>query len=97
MTFSRRTAAITTPNAPAPNGNYSHCIKLGSTLHLCGWMGDEPSSGKIVEGGIEAQTVSMPCLPCLFRRWDFTLSLLRWVVDILAKCALEEQNDDEVM
>lgn len=45
--------------APAPNGNYSHSVLSKSTsLHVAGWMGDEPSTGKIVEGGIGEQTVS---------------------------------------
>lgn len=50
--------AIHAPNAPKPNGNYSHVIRSGDKLYLCGWMGDDPETGEIVEGGIEAQTVS---------------------------------------
>ena len=47
-------------SAPAPNGNYSHAILQQSSaiLHVAGWMGDDPQTGKIVEGGIGAQTVS---------------------------------------
>lgn len=26
-------------------------------MHVAGWMGDDPQTGQIVEGGIEAQTV----------------------------------------
>jgi len=46
------------PSAPAPNGNYSHAIiqQSTATLHIAGWMGDDPKTGKIVEGGIAAQT-----------------------------------------
>ncbi|GAB7333758.1 hypothetical protein MBLNU13_g05285t2 [Cladosporium sp. NU13] len=46
------------PSAPAPNGNYSHAIlqQSSATLHIAGWMGDDPETGKIVEGGIGAQT-----------------------------------------
>lgn len=72
MPFSRKTAAFHASDAPKPNGNYSHCIKLGDTLHLCGWMGDEPSSGKIVEGGIEAQTV---CARATFLLFPYLLDL----------------------
>ncbi|KAK7187766.1 hypothetical protein DPSP01_010814 [Paraphaeosphaeria sporulosa] len=43
--------------APRPNGNYSHVVRSGSTLHVAGWMGDDPTTEDIVEGGIEAQTV----------------------------------------
>lgn len=48
--------AVHAPGAPKPNGNYSHCIRDGNTLHICGFMGDDPETGKIVEGGVEAQT-----------------------------------------
>ena len=54
MASSRK--AIHAPNAPAPNGNYSHVVRASGLLFLAGWMGDDPSTGKIVEGGIEAQT-----------------------------------------
>ncbi|KAM0706157.1 hypothetical protein Q7P35_006706 [Cladosporium inversicolor] len=45
-------------SAPAPNGNYSHAIlqQSSATLHIAGWMGDETMTGKIVEGGVGAQT-----------------------------------------
>jgi len=46
--------------APAPNGNYSHVVHAGGLLHVCGWMGDVPETGDIIEGGIEAQTVGRP-------------------------------------
>ncbi|KAK8206881.1 hypothetical protein M8818_004716 [Zalaria obscura] len=48
--------AVHATAAPRPNGNYSHVIRQGDTLHVAGWMGDDPETGKIVEGGIEAQT-----------------------------------------
>jgi len=50
--------AVWAPNAPKPNGNYSHAVKSGTTLYLAGWMGDDPETGDIVPGGIEAQAVS---------------------------------------
>lgn len=40
----------------------SHAVKMtpgASTLYVAGWMGDDPETGKIVPGGIEAQTVSL--------------------------------------
>lgn len=50
--------AIHAPGAPKPNGDYSHAVKASNgTLYLAGWMGDDPETGGIVEGGIEAQTV----------------------------------------
>lgn len=50
--------ATQSDKAPKPNGNYSHVIHAGGLLHVCGWMGDVPETGEIIEGGIEAQTVS---------------------------------------
>ena len=50
--------AIHADAAPEPNGNYSHVIRYGDKLYLCGWMGDDPKTGEIVEGGIVAQTVT---------------------------------------
>jgi 2-iminobutanoate/2-iminopropanoate deaminase len=49
--------AVQAPNAPKPKGNYSHAIQSGNTLHVCGWMGDDPKTGEIVRGGIQPQTV----------------------------------------
>ncbi|THW56319.1 hypothetical protein D6D20_08822 [Aureobasidium pullulans] len=48
--------AIHAPSAPKPNGNYSHVVREGNTLHVAGWMGDDPTTGDIVPGGIEPQT-----------------------------------------
>ncbi|THX77141.1 endoribonuclease L-PSP [Aureobasidium pullulans] len=48
--------AIHASSAPKPNGNYSHVVREGNTLHIAGWMGDDPVTGDIVPGGIEAQT-----------------------------------------
>lgn len=51
--------ALSAQSAPKPNGNYSHAVlQQSATLHVAGWMGDDPSTGTIVEGGIGAQTVS---------------------------------------
>jgi enamine deaminase RidA (YjgF/YER057c/UK114 family) len=39
------------------NGNYSHAIRSANTLHISGRMGDDPTTGGIVSGGIQPQTV----------------------------------------
>lgn len=57
MSFNRAENAIQSPEAPKSNGNYSHVIRHGNVLHLCGWMGQEPKTGSVVEGGAVAQTV----------------------------------------
>ena len=48
--------AIHATNAPKPNGNYSHAVHSGNTLHLAGWMGDDPTTGRIISEDIEAQS-----------------------------------------
>lgn len=35
------------PNAPTPNARYSHTVVDGNRIVVCGWMGDEPQTGKI--------------------------------------------------
>lgn len=57
MPFNRAENAIQSADAPKSNGNYSHVIKHGDVLHLCGWMGQD-QAGNIVKGGVVAQTVS---------------------------------------
>ena len=60
--YTRAANAVHAPKAPQPNGNYSHVIKQGDTLHIAGWMGDDPTTGKIVKGGMAAQTVRLLAL-----------------------------------
>lgn len=47
---------INTPNAPAAIGPYSQAVQVGETLYISGQVPINPATGKIVEGGIEAQT-----------------------------------------
>lgn len=54
--FSRAAAALTTKNAPKPNGNYSHVVRSGNHLYLCGFMGDDATTAKILHNKIEGQT-----------------------------------------
>lgn len=42
--------------APKPIGPYSVGIKAGSFVYVSGMAGLDPTSGKLVPGGIEAQT-----------------------------------------
>ena len=48
--------AIKTGNAPAAIGPYSQAIRAGGFLFCSGQIPLEPATGKMVEGGIEAQT-----------------------------------------
>ncbi|ETN39854.1 uncharacterized protein HMPREF1541_06080 [Cyphellophora europaea CBS 101466] len=43
------TTTLSAEHVPRPNANYSHVIRAPNhTLYLCGWMGDEPGTGKIL-------------------------------------------------
>ncbi|MBR6800346.1 MAG: RidA family protein [Eubacteriaceae bacterium] len=47
---------ISTTNAPAAVGPYSQAVIAGDMLFLSGQGGIDPKTGKIVEGGVEAET-----------------------------------------
>jgi 2-iminobutanoate/2-iminopropanoate deaminase len=47
---------IRSDKAPTPLGPYSQAIKVGNTLYVSGQVGIDPATGKVVEGGIKAQT-----------------------------------------
>ncbi len=54
MTATRK--SVRTDKAPAAIGPYSQAIKSGGFLFCSGQIPLDPASGKMVEGGIEAQT-----------------------------------------
>ncbi len=47
---------ITTEDAPKALGPYSAGIRAGNMVFTAGQVGIDPATGKLVEGGIEAQT-----------------------------------------
>lgn len=47
---------VATDKAPAAVGPYSQGIRVGKFLFTAGQLGVDPATGKLVEGGIEAQT-----------------------------------------
>jgi 2-iminobutanoate/2-iminopropanoate deaminase len=47
---------ITTDKAPKALGPYSAGVSTGSLVFTAGQVGIDPASGKLVEGGIQAQT-----------------------------------------
>ncbi|MGD9557242.1 MAG: RidA family protein [Mangrovibacterium sp.] len=47
---------ISTPNAPAAIGPYSQAVEVNGTLYISGQVPIDPSTGKLVEGGIAEQT-----------------------------------------
>ncbi len=48
--------AIIAPELSPPVGPFSHAIKVGGFLYLSGQVGQDPATGKVVEGGIAAET-----------------------------------------
>ncbi len=46
---------IATDAAPAAIGPYSQAVQVGDTLYLSGQIAIDPATGKLVEGGIEAE------------------------------------------
>lgn len=63
---------VQAPKAPKLNGNYSHAVRSGNTLHVSGCIGDEAGTGEIVSGGIQAQTVMLNLFICLVDQTDKT-------------------------
>jgi 2-iminobutanoate/2-iminopropanoate deaminase len=47
--------AISTSGAPSAIGPYSQAIDTGDLVFCAGFIGVDPATGEIVEGGIEAQ------------------------------------------
>ena len=49
---------VNASEAPKPLGKFSQGIVSGNMIYLSGQMGQDPKTGQIVEGGVEAQAVS---------------------------------------
>src|SRR5512140_250152 len=48
--------AITSPDLSPPVGPFSQAIKVDGFIYFSGQVGQDPTSGKVVEGGIVAET-----------------------------------------
>jgi 2-iminobutanoate/2-iminopropanoate deaminase len=46
---------VSTDSAPSAIGAYSQAVRAGDFLFISGQLGIDPSTGDLVEGGIEAQ------------------------------------------
>ena len=47
---------ISSENAPAAIGPYSQAIRVGNTLYLAGQIAIDPTTSKMIDGGVEEQT-----------------------------------------
>jgi 2-iminobutanoate/2-iminopropanoate deaminase len=56
MSATQGKETVLTSNAPKPIGPYSQAIRTPELVFASGQAGLDPASGKLVEGGIEAQT-----------------------------------------
>jgi len=48
--------AVTSPELAPPVGPFSQAIKAGGFIYFSGQVGQDPVTGKVVEGGIVAET-----------------------------------------
>src|SRR6476661_11291896 len=48
--------AITSPELTPPVGPFSQAIKVGGFIYFSGQVGQDPTTGKLVAGGITAET-----------------------------------------
>jgi 2-iminobutanoate/2-iminopropanoate deaminase len=48
--------AIISPELAPPVGPFSQAIEVGGFLYFSGQVGQDPATGKVVEGGIAAET-----------------------------------------
>src|SRR5215471_2297732 len=54
--FAMSKNAIISPELTPPVGPFSQAIEVGGFLYLSGQVGQDPATGKVVEGGIVAET-----------------------------------------
>jgi len=48
--------AITSPELSPPVGPFSQAVNVGGFIYFSGQVGQDPETGKVVEGGIVAET-----------------------------------------
>ena len=48
--------AVTSDKVAPPVAPFSHAVRSGKTVYLSGTVGQDPVTGKLVEGGVAAQT-----------------------------------------
>ena len=48
--------AVTSPELTPPVGPFSQAIRVGGFIYFSGQVGQDPATGKVVEGGITAET-----------------------------------------
>ena len=51
-----RKTAVTSPELTPPVGPFSQAIEIGGFIYFSGQVGQDPTTGKLVAGGIAAET-----------------------------------------
>src|SRR5262245_19982437 len=54
--FAMSKTAVASPELTPPVGPFSQAIEVGGFLYFSGQVGQDPATGKVVEGGIVAET-----------------------------------------
>jgi 2-iminobutanoate/2-iminopropanoate deaminase len=54
--FAMSKTTVTSPELAPPVGPFSQAIEVGGFLYFSGQVGQDPATGKVVEGGIVAET-----------------------------------------
>jgi 2-iminobutanoate/2-iminopropanoate deaminase len=66
---------VQTEKAPKPVGSYSQAVKVDKFLFVSGQVAIDPEKGKIVAGGIKAQTAKvMENIKAILQAADYSLS-----------------------
>ncbi len=82
---------ISTLKAPGAVGPYSQAVETNGTLYISGQIAIDPSTGQVVEGGIEIQTkMVMKNIGCLLEEAGYSYS------DVVKSTCLLKNMDDFV-
>jgi len=80
---------IKTGDAPAAIGPYSQAVEINGTLYISGQLGIDPSTGKMVEGGIKEQTNQvLKNIEAILRAAGYSL-----VEVVKSTCLLSDMNN----
>ena len=84
---------VTSPELAPPAGPFSQAVEVGGFLYFSGQVGQDPVTGKVVEGGIVAET------ECIFRNLSAVLKAAGKSFDDVARAGvyLTSMSDFVVM
>ncbi len=75
---------VYTERAPKPIGPYSQAVKAGNLLFVSGQIGLDPTTGKLVEGGVREQAQkALQNLKAIIEEAGFSMDDVVWVLAFL--------------